>query len=287
MDSRIATIGSTKPTIASRRPMLNSQRSMSVLSINTKATYHDFVRRNSSATTSKNNRPIYHQSPGMSSEELSSKIADSFQEFSSMLSQLSTKTIPKTPPVVHPSSTAAAAAVVAAHVASSPPPVAVAAPTNAPTTTKTAVRNIARPDTQPIPKKTQIKRTLSVPVLDIQHTKSERDKEQERRNEEEKEKEEEKKDNAIYFENTLGNMELGPRMLQKKLARAASIGDCNTVQLLLKDQRLDINHSDDKQTGITPLMYAAYFGKIDCVKLLLAQNALKLNAQDKSKEAQT
>ncbi|KAI8888726.1 hypothetical protein K501DRAFT_239847 [Backusella circina FSU 941] len=282
MDSRIATIGSTKPTIASRRPMLNSQRSMSVLSINTKATYHDFVRRNSSATTSKNNRPIYHQSPGMSSEELSSKIADSFQEFSSMLSQLSTKTIPKTPPVVHPTSTAAAAAVVAAHVASStspPPPVPVASTDAVPTTTtnNTAARNIVRSETRPIPKKTQIKRTLSVPVLDIKNTKTEREKEQERRNEEE----EEKKDNAIYFENTLGNMELGPRMLQKRLARAASIGDCNTLQLLLKDQRLDTNQSDDKQTGITPLMYAAYFGKIDCVKLLLAQNTLKLNAQDK------
>jgi hypothetical protein len=109
MDSptRVAALGSTNkpPTIASRRPMLSSQKSFSVLSINTSATHNDLLRRNSSATTS-NSRQRRLQTPtsvpplplsasgNMSPEELSSKIADSFQQFSSMLSQLSNNKSP-------------------------------------------------------------------------------------------------------------------------------------------------------------------------------------------------
>jgi ankyrin repeat protein len=50
------------------------------------------------------------------------------------------------------------------------------------------------------------------------------------------------------------------------------------------DLGVDLNCTDNKESGITPLMYAAYFGKLDCLLLLLQQPSIQVNKQDKSKD---
>ncbi|KAI9264651.1 hypothetical protein EDC94DRAFT_517486 [Helicostylum pulchrum] len=99
---------------------------------------------------------------------------------------------------------------------------------------------------------------------------------------------------AIYFKTALdditathtingGNTELRRRLISKWLTRAASIGDLETMQQMLEGVHdVDINCTDDKKTGMTSLMYASYFGHLQCLDLLLSHPSIKINQQDKN-----
>lgn len=329
--SRIAALGSPKPpTIASRRPMLSSQRSLSALSINTNTTHGDMMRRNSSATTANRHRRL--QTPNnvpplplsaatgsnvsLSPEELSSKIADSFQQFSSMLSQLSnnnnkTATTPvTTPPSNHPAyilspqkqqlsprhTTIPTQSSQRSNLLNSPP-----LSSTLPSSTTTATQNIHRKEvrrsSQPASVVIQPKVPSSVNPTQLQ---SKLPPAVIKKPIEPKEEEEEidmdaYHSHAIYFKTALdditathtingGNTELRRRLISKWLTRAASIGDLETMQQMLEGVHdVDINCTDDKKTGMTSLMYASYFGHLQCLDLLLSHPSIKINQQDKSK----
>ncbi|CAO3598801.1 unnamed protein product [Absidia cylindrospora] len=76
------------------------------------------------------------------------------------------------------------------------------------------------------------------------------------------------------------------RRVTKSLTYGCSHGDVSLVQQILTDERLrpflNVNRSDDKQMGTTPLIYAACFGYISIVDLLLDAGAA-VDGQDKSK----
>lgn len=317
--SKIAALGSPKPpTIASRRPMLSSQRSLSALSINTNTTHGDMMRRNSSATTATIHRRLHtptavpplplsaNSGSSMSPEELSSKIADSFQQFSSMLSQLSSNkpalnsTIPTpvTPPLHHIHHPSSNTKITSRNIIPSqrqqpktlntptvssklPPPVA----------TQSDHRKEVRPSSHPtslvIQQKTYLPKEPMDPGKQLSQVKN--IKESESESEEEEEKFSEYNSHAIYFGNieaviNEGNTELRRRLISKWLIRAASIGDLEAMQLILDSTEcVDINFTSDKKTGITSLMYASYFGHIQCLDLLLKHSSVRINQQDKSK----
>jgi hypothetical protein len=261
--SKIASLNKPKPTIASRRPMLNSQRSFSVLSINTSATHKDLMRRNSSTTTSAR-RKQYHTPPlplptsaNMSPEELSSKIADSFQQFSNMLTQLSSTNTNKT--VSNSSSNKPM-------VTPSPPPPSLPLSVLTPSPSPTPIQSV-----------TTTKSTLITTICT-------KDKD----NQEEEDHDDDRQDyesHAIYFQHALDNVSntrLRHRLVTKWFNRAACIGDFGTLKQMLNELPVDINASDNKKTGTNALMYASYFGHLDCIQLLLTQPTLKLNHFDKS-----
>lgn len=325
--SKIATLGSPKPpTIASRRPMLTSQRSFSALSINTSTTHGDMLRRNSSATTANRHRRL--QTPtsvpplplsassniNMSPEELSSKIADSFQQFSSMLSQLSNnKSVsnpalaPVTPPLNnisnnHPTTTINKTNIINVqnekqqHRKPSSPPQEVSSKT-IPSPIQSNYRKVLRPTSVTIDTNTTKEDQLSTTPEDIDDQlpklKTMNDVESES---DEDVNIEEYNSHAIYFENALkdtkiletaineGDTRLRQRLISKWLTRAASIGDLDTMQKMIDSIRdIDINCADDKRLAITSLMYAAYFGHKKCLLLLLEQPGIQINQQDKSK----
>lgn len=324
--SRIAALGSPKPpTIASRRPMLSSQRSFSVLSINTNTTHGDMMRRNSSATTANRHRRLQtptavpplplsaNSGSNMSPEELSSKIADSFQQFSSMLSQLSSNkpiansaiTTPVTPPLNHilhhptsniknnnhnynniPSQKQQPKSLSSPPLSSSKLPPSVATQNNH----RKEVRLSSHPTSVVIQQKT----CSSTRAIDLENSLSQvrniNDSESES---EEDENVSEYNSHAIYFGNALsniaavineGNTKLRRRLISKWLIRAASIGDLETMQLMLNSAKdIDVNFTNDKKTGITSLMYASYFGHSQCLNLLLKHPSVRINQQDKSK----
>ncbi|KAG1085614.1 hypothetical protein G6F42_021326 [Rhizopus arrhizus] len=82
-----------------------------------------------------------------------------------------------------------------------------------------------------------------------------------------------------------GNTRLRRRLLIKWFNRAASIGDLTTMKRMLATTNVHINEADDKKTGITALMYTAYFGHLECLQLLLDHQKQKhteiINQQDK------
>lgn len=324
--SRIAALGSPKPpTIASRRPMLSSQRSLSALSINTNTTHGDMMRRNSSATTANRHRRL--QTPNnvpplplsaashasLSPEELSSKIADSFQQFSSMLSQLSNNKTAT--PVTPPSSSSNYPAYILSpqkqqlsprHIIPPPQKHQRSNILNSPPLSSlpsTATQNIHRKEVRlsssqpasvviqpkvpssvnPTQLQSQLPSSLALAKKAIEPT------------EEEEIDMEAYYSHAIYFKTALdditaaptisqGNTELRRRLISKWLTRAASIGDLETMQQMLASLHdIDVNCTDDKRTGMTSLMYASYFGHLQCLDLLLSQPLIKINQQDKSK----
>ncbi|CEP09882.1 hypothetical protein [Parasitella parasitica] len=297
--SQIAALKASKPTIASRRPMLNSQRSLSALSINTSATHSDFLRRRNASSSSTTGSDCRTTSPyplatsasaSMSPEELSSKIADSFQQFSNMLSQLSTKTPSqkysnKANAVVKSSTvTSPTTPVIPVHVVSSAPPTAAAdaivlpllssspPPKLQPTQATIKRKSIDKP-------KKKANKKLTLPTADcigIDDTKllaeiycrhavfNERD-------------------NLDDLALLLGNKIWIQHLLSRWFNRAASIGDLHTMERMIAATTIDINETDDRETGITPLMYAAYFGHVQCLKMLLDQkHSIQINHQDKN-----
>lgn len=358
--SKIASLGSPKPpTIASRRPMLTYQKSFSVLSINTTATHKDLLRRNNSATTSRQRRlqtptnvpplPLSAHTAdvggNMSPEELSSKIADSFQQFSSMLSQLSSNkslnnattattissglATPVTPPLPHSSSQQQYHTTIKNQpqqqhnpVILSPSPLAsphkssnktlVPADTINATAAATQshqrkeVRSLSHPNTainarviqkEEVPSSSPVHthNNLESNLPQVKHL---RDSTCEGESEEAEEEEyKEYLCHAIYFENAFstspstkkainikGNTTLRRRLLSKWFTRAASVGDLDTMQQMLDTiEDMDVNCTDDKKAGVTSLMYASYFGHVQCLNLLLKQKSIRVNQQDKSK----
>lgn len=323
--SRIAALGSPKPpTIASRRPMLSSQRSLSALSINTNTTHGDMMRRNSSATTANRHRRL--QTPNnvpplplsatsnasLSPEELSSKIADSFQQFSSMLSQLSNNktatnnaalATPVTPPsnystyILSPQKQQLSPKPIP-----TPPPqrsnVLNSPPLSSSNLSSTATQNIHRKEvrlsSQPTSVVIQPKVPSSINHTQLQNQLPSSSSKKIVEPEEEEIDMEEYNSHAIYFKTALdnitaptikqGNTELRRRLISKWLTRAASIGDLETMQQMLDSiHDIDINCTDDKKTGMTSLMYASYFGHLQCLDLLLSHPSIKINQQDKSK----
>ncbi|KAG2210991.1 hypothetical protein INT47_000151 [Mucor saturninus] len=314
--SKIAALGSPKPpTIASRRPMLSSQRSFSALSINTNTTHGDMMRRNSSATTASIHRRLQtptavpplplsaNSSNSMSPEELSSKIADSFQQFSSMLSQLSSNkpavnsTIPTpvTPPLHHINHQTSNTKTNSRNIIPSqrqrpktlntPPPTSKLPP---PVATQNDHRKEVRLSSHPtvavIQQKTYPPEKETNPEKQFPQSKDIQDSESEI---EEEENFSEYNSHAIYFGNieaviNEGNTELRRRLISKWLSRAASIGDLEAMQLMLDStEGVDINFTSDKKTGITCLMYASYFGHAQCLNLLLKHPSVGINQQDK------
>lgn len=84
-----------------------------------------------------------------------------------------------------------------------------------------------------------------------------------------------------------GNTRLRHRLLIKWFNRAASIGDLDTMKRMLATTHVSIHDTDDTRTGITALMYTAYFGHLACLQLLLQHQKQStmdiINQQDKSK----
>ncbi|KAI8640121.1 hypothetical protein BD408DRAFT_445434 [Parasitella parasitica] len=289
--SQIAALKTPKPTIASRRPMLNSQRSLSALSINTSATHSDLLKRNvsDSSNTGSNCRttsptpPPLSASTRMSSEELSSKIADSFQQFSSMLSQLSNKTssqkYPNKANAVVKSSvvTFSTTPVTPVHVVSSGPAAAIVVPPLSPLPQSQLLHaKIKRKSIDESKKKTKKAAAQTEETFSIDDTKL---------------VSEVYSHHAVFSEHDnlnnipllLGNRKLIQHLLSRWLNRAASIGDLHTMERMISTTIVDINETDDKNTGITPLMYAAYFGHVQCLQLLLDQkHSIQINHQDKN-----
>lgn len=236
--SKFATLGTPKPTIASRRPMLNSQRSLSNLVINTSATHKDFMRKEPKyrRLQTPSSVPPVPTAAAMSPEELSSKIADSFQQFSSMLTQLSSHQPTKSPsPITSP----------------------------LPTSIKPQQKVVARKPVTKTRTTTQQSTKQKPDELALYAT-----------------------SHAIYHEKALddidaGNTRLRRRLLTKWLTRAASINDLAIIKQILAQNNDLVNESDD--LGMVAVMYAAYFGYIDCLSYLLTLPSLKINLQDKSK----
>ncbi|KAI9483843.1 MAG: hypothetical protein EXX96DRAFT_477634 [Benjaminiella poitrasii] len=89
---------------------------------------------------------------------------------------------------------------------------------------------------------------------------------------------------AVYFSHTLDNVGKSTRLrlTAKWFNRAASIGDLPTMQQMLADTSItvDVNGPDDESTGITSLMYASYFGHIECLNLLIDHPSIDINKQD-------
>lgn len=311
--SKLAALKAPKSTIASRRPMLNSQKSLSALSINTSATHHDLMRRSSSSgtTTNKYRRssssssngitqtptppPPLPTSSNMSPEELSSKIADSFQQFSSMLSQLSTNTTIQK----HQRNTNAAARsgmVTTPTAPVTPPPHAI---TVIPSSAQQQQQQQQSEYIDAVPPL-----ILSPSPLSLQKPKRKSSKKKTKKptsiitnNNDADEGIDDTKLVEIYSryavfnehynldEILAGNTKLRHRLLIKWFNRAASIGDLHTMERMILTTTININETDDKKTGITALMYAAYFGHIQCLKLLVInqKNIIAINQQDKSK----
>lgn len=331
--SKITALGSPRPpTIASRRPMLASQRSLSVLSINTTTTHSDMMRRNSSASIASKNLKMQtptnvpplplsaNNTSCMSPEELSSKIADSFQQFSSMLTQLSsnksaasTTLAPVTPPFFHrhsqPNLSQSNATIpIQTLVQASPqklpsPPLQNPSPkvlsSPSQTSAQSNSRIVPRPATNDSKNisfnehKVEKKQSESTNLIPKSRTSSDNE------NENDSDDDinfEEYASHAIHFDTILkaieipatvineGNTKLRQRVISKRFIRAASVGDVDTMQNMLKlAEDLDVNCTNDKKSGISALMYATYFGQIRCVLLLLDQPTIKINQQDRSK----
>lgn len=64
------------------------------------------------------------------------------------------------------------------------------------------------------------------------------------------------------------------------LSRTIVRGEMEVLELLLRDQRLDVNLRDDGQGGITALMEACVVDNAGAVRLLLRREDLDVNAQD-------
>ncbi|GAN03237.1 hypothetical protein MAM1_0036c02689 [Mucor ambiguus] len=312
--SKIAALKTSKPTIASRRPMLNSQRSMSVLSINTSATHHDLMRRNSSSTTTSNRHrsgihasstpppplPTSATNTQMSPEELSSKIADSFQQFSSMLSQLSTNTtsqqkhqharnaaIAKSGMVTTP--TAPVTPPPALPLLPSVKPTSVRHPPSSPLQSQSQQQKQQRSVEKPVKKKAK----KPVALATASHEKTSRQEDEDEDAIEATKLVEIYSRYAVFNEHynldeiplLHGNTRLRHRLLIKWFNRAASIGDVDTMKRMLATTDVNVDDTDDTKTGITALMYAAYFGHLQCLQLLLNHQMQKnmdiINQQDK------
>lgn len=327
--SKIAALGSPRPpTIASRRPMLSSQRSLSVLSINTTTTHSDMMRRNSSASIASKNPKLQtptnvpplplsaNNASCMSPEELSSKIADSFQQFSSMLTQLSsnktaasTTLAPVTPPFFHkhsqPNLSQSSTIIpirtpvqISPQKLPSPPlqnpsPKVLSSPSR--TSTQSNSRVVPRPATNDSKNISLHEHKVEEKQNELTNVIPKLSKLSDDENDSDDDINfEEYASHAIHLDTILkaieipataineGNTKLRQRVISKRFIRAASVGDVDTMQNMLKlIKALDINCTNDKKSGISALMYAAYFGQISCVSLLLKQPTIKINQQDR------
>jgi ankyrin repeat protein len=219
----------------------------------------------------------------MSHEELTSKIADSFQEFSNMLSQLSScksniapspMTPPLVPPVVHPKSVPRRQACNHAEPPLSPP---------------TAI--IGQNQSKGQPKgKVRAKETLRKEENDsnsgdsniISSNSSSSTSSIGRHNNNNEDPTCFEKVNVLLL-NGMHNAESEQphHVIAKCLTIAASNGRADILERML-GRNVDLNCTDNEASGITPLMYAAYFGRINCLHLLLQHSSIKVNKQDKS-----
>lgn len=272
----------SKPTIASRRQLMATQRPLSVLSINT--SHSDITQRNSASLIHRPNSTVH----SMSHEELTSKIADSFQEFSNMLSQLSScksniapspMTPPLVPPVAHPKSAPRRQACNHAEPPLSPP-----------TTT------IGQNQSKGQPKgKVRAKETLRKEKNDsnksnsnngnnniISSNSSSSTSSIGSHNNNNEDPTCFEKVNVLLL-NGMHNVESEQphHVIAKCLTIASSNGRADTLKKML-ERNVDLNCTDNEASGITPLMYAAYFGRINCLHLLLQHSSIKVNKQDKS-----
>ncbi|KAG1324356.1 hypothetical protein G6F62_009146 [Rhizopus arrhizus] len=224
---------SNKPSIASRRPISSSQRPIALLSINT---HHNVMMKRGNA-----NDHYLSFNSSMSHAELTSKIADSFQEFSSMLSQLSsakpsTLAVPVTPPVLSP----------------------------VPRSPKRHQRHTVAP--LPSPPTTQSRHKSICKSMDS-----------------EEDRQSEKSANDLLSRVLLGDLEITdiPHcFIPKSLAVVVCKGKIEMLKRMIR-LGMDLNSTENEHLGITPLMYAAYFGKIDCLRLMLEQPSILVNQQDK------
>ncbi|KAI7907010.1 DIL domain-containing protein [Cokeromyces recurvatus] len=310
MDSpKISNLNMSKPTIASRRTTLSSQRSISVLSINTSAAHHDSVRKNKS--TSNVNR-LYQRSltgycippysaeivqNSMSPEELSTKIADNFQQFSNILTQLSSKSTTKPnnnnnnschlPLIVNQNDTIYNTPSTSPHLTNSMfPQTYYSSVTFSPL--------FSPPPTSQEPRKKEffqsshdslsITKGICSSQLNLENSEASSLKlVSSILNNEEGSNNDALDNYAVYFKNALDNVgnTTRLRLIAKWFNHAASTGNIQTMQQMLVDIKVDVNSSDDERTKINPLMYISYFGYIDCLNLLLNYPSIEIDQQDK------
>ncbi|KAG1133466.1 hypothetical protein G6F42_001400 [Rhizopus arrhizus] len=208
-------------------------RPIALLSINT---HHNVMMKRGNA-----NDHYLSFNSSMSHAELTSKIADSFQEFSSMLSQLSsakpsTLAVPVTPPVLSP----------------------------VPRSPKRHQRHTVAP--LPSPPTTQSRHKSICKSMDS-----------------EEDRQSEKSANDLLSRVLLGDLEITdiPHcFIPKSLAVVVCKGKIEMLKRMIR-LGMDLNSTENEHLGITPLMYAAYFGKIDCLRLMLEQPSILVNQQDK------
>ncbi|RCH96668.1 hypothetical protein CU097_013763 [Rhizopus azygosporus] len=259
-----------------------TQRPLSVLSIDT--SHSDITRRNSASLIHHPNSTVHN----MSHEELTSKIADSFQEFSNMLSQLSScksniapspMTPPLVPPVAHPKSASRRQACNHAEPLLSPP-------------TTTIGQNQSKGQ---LKGKVRAKEALRKEKNDSNKSNSNNDNNNiissnSSSSTSSTGSHNNNNENPTCFEkvnvlllNGMHNVESEQphSVIAKCLTIASSNGRADILEKML-ERNVDLNCTDNEASGITPLMYAAYFGRISCLHLLLQHSSIKVNKQDKN-----
>ncbi|KAI9031769.1 hypothetical protein CLU79DRAFT_271068 [Phycomyces nitens] len=254
--------------------MLTAQRSYSVLSVTIPSQPALPNRRtNGSTTISQPTTPWrspstafpHQRTPhdGIHPQELSARIADSFQEFSSMLNKMNAAKQPERFQVTLPYSPESRRESTSSLPAYSSSPASQVSPAAAQRISKRASTPVSIPPpidawaayslpTEPIgphPLSTQ----LDIPTPPL----------------------------AIPAPEPVSEEQLN---LRRTISRAASYGHAKILKEILTSPSfkplLDINAADDPDDGTTPLIYASCLGHLDCVKVLLDHGA-QVDGQDK------
>ncbi|KAI8973575.1 hypothetical protein BDF20DRAFT_914999 [Mycotypha africana] len=305
-------IVSRQPTIASRRQRMNSEKLSFSLSINTNVSYQDFTKARGFQQTAKINdafcrhntlshQPQQHQqllrrvstttmsnsSESLSNEELSSRIADSFQQFSSILTQLSSSTFPKGGNNNNNCGAASESELIAntgipvtpSHINQNSSSDAKISMGSKLSQVKEMLVSLSTENQhQPQNEQTQRKNAKAIMTNNRPQMNMEGYDEHARL----------KEFNEVYavydhkiFNANIRNPKLRCKLIARWFNRAAAMGDMQTMQHMLEHVEVNVNLSDDKDSGITPLMYTSYFGHNKCIELLLKQPNIRINKQDK------
>ncbi|ORZ12848.1 hypothetical protein BCR42DRAFT_420097, partial [Absidia repens] len=244
-----------------QRPV-STQRSMSMMTIDTTVAQNAYtpqLRRNHSVVQPRP-RSVYSSEPVMSSDELTEKIADSFQQFSSMLNQMQ-KTAhkkeqqPHSPALSRPTTPSSNRGSISKcnsdHKLLS---------TKNDCTDKTTFLSPVSLFSPPLPLNNHSTARIITPQLPQHLSVSPLDSTQ------------------SHKDIPRAHKEKRTRMVQDKqlvniFLRAASNGDTHTLQNLLQQCRDLAYVADDDDEGPTALIYAACFGHLATVQSLLEANA--------------
>ncbi|KAI9306260.1 hypothetical protein BJ944DRAFT_178555 [Cunninghamella echinulata] len=249
-----------------QRPTSN-QRSLSTLTIDTMAAQNTFapqLRRNKSVAQPRP-RSIYSAEPVMSSDELNAKIADSFQQFCSMLNQMQKTAPTPTTATVNKKETALKAShkVNNNNKSQQSQPSPIQSPISMITSSPSTIPSSN--DTTP-----NIRRHSSILPMDglssslsSIHSPSTSIKQQQQNKKAKKKK---------------PIVEIQDKELVKTFLAAASNGKINVIKDMIQSCK-DLIYAMDQDDGTTALIYASCFGHIDIVELLL-QSGAPIDEQD-------